>query len=71
MIIDNVIGLHSSSKKYNAKYSYKVWSRHLWEIERTKMCGRIIIIVKMKPRIAIHQTSFGGHKYATNVNKTL
>ena len=24
---------------------HKVWSRHLREIERTKMCGRIIIIV--------------------------
>jgi hypothetical protein len=36
---------------------HKVWSRHLWEIERTKMCGRIIriiIIVKKKRRIAIH-----------------
>jgi hypothetical protein len=25
---------------------HKVWSRHLWEIERTKMCGRIIIVNK-------------------------
>ena len=38
---------------------HKVWSRHLREIERTKMCGRIIIIiiiiiVKKKRRIAIH-----------------
>jgi hypothetical protein len=39
---------------------HKVWSRHLQEIERTKMCGRriiiriIIIIVKKKRRIAIH-----------------
>jgi hypothetical protein len=24
---------------------HKVWSRHLREIERTKMCGRIIIII--------------------------
>ena len=36
---------------------HKVWSRHLREIERTKMCGRriiiIIIIVKKKCRIAI------------------
>jgi hypothetical protein len=28
---------------------YKVWSRHLREIERTKMCGRKII----RTRIAI------------------
>ena len=39
---------------------HKVWSRHLREIERTKMCGIIIIIiiiiiiVKKKRRIAIH-----------------
>jgi hypothetical protein len=43
---------------------HKVWSRHLWEIERTKMCGRIIIIiiiiVKKKRRIAIrHPTGVG------------
>ena len=44
---------------------HKVWSRHLREIERTKMCGRIriiirIIIVKKKRRIAIrHPTAFG------------
>ena len=41
---------------------HKVWSRHLREIERTKMCGRIIIIiiVKKKCRIAIrHPTAFG------------
>jgi hypothetical protein len=25
---------------------HKVWSRHLREIERTKMCGRIIIVKK-------------------------
>ena len=31
-----------------------VWSRHLREIERIKMCGRIRIIVKKKHRIAIH-----------------
>jgi hypothetical protein len=31
---------------------HKVWSRYLWEIERTKMCGRIII-VKKKRRIAV------------------
>jgi hypothetical protein len=43
---------------------HKVWSRHLREIERTKMCGRIIIIriiiiVKKKRRIAIrHPTAF-------------
>jgi hypothetical protein len=33
---------------------HKVWSRHLREIERTKMCGRIRIIVKKKRSIAIH-----------------
>jgi hypothetical protein len=33
---------------------HKVWSRHLREIERIKMCGRIRIIVKKKHRIAIH-----------------
>ena len=36
---------------------HKVWSRHLREIERTKMCGRIRIIriiVKKKRRITIH-----------------
>ena len=38
---------------------HKVRSRNLQEIERTKMCGRIIIririiIVKKKRRIAIH-----------------
>jgi hypothetical protein len=38
---------------------HKVWSGHLQEIERTKMCGRIII-VKKKRRIAIrHPTAFG------------
>jgi hypothetical protein len=26
---------------------HKVWSRHLREIERTKMCGRIIIITRI------------------------
>ena len=26
---------------------HKVWSKHLREIERTKMCGRIIIIIKI------------------------
>jgi uncharacterized Fe-S cluster protein YjdI len=31
---------------------HQVWSRHRREIERTKMCGRIIIIVKKKHRIA-------------------
>jgi hypothetical protein len=31
---------------------HKVSSRHLQEIERTKMCGRIIIIIKIT-RIAI------------------
>jgi hypothetical protein len=29
------------------------------------------IIVKMKPKIAINKTSFGGNKYAKKVNKTL
>ena len=42
---------------------HKVWSRHPREIERTKMCGRIriiIIIVKKKRRLAIrHPTAFG------------
>ena len=37
---------------------HKVWSRHLWKIERTKMCGRkrirIIRIVKKKRRKTIH-----------------
>jgi hypothetical protein len=33
---------------------HKVLSRHLREIEQTKMCGRIRIIVKKKRRIAIH-----------------
>ena len=28
---------------------HKVWSRHLREIERTKMCGRIIIIITRFP----------------------
>ena len=38
---------------------HKVWSRHLREIERTKMCGRII--VKKKHRIAIrHPTEVRG-----------
>ena len=44
---------------------HKVWSRHLREIERTKMCGRIIIIiiiiiVKKKHRIAIHHPTTVG-----------
>ena len=42
---------------------HKVWSRHLREIERTKMCGRIIriiIIVKKKRRIAIHHPTTVG-----------
>jgi hypothetical protein len=43
---------------------HKVWSRHLREIERTKMCGRriirIIIIVKKKRRIAIHHLTAVG-----------
>jgi hypothetical protein len=33
---------------------HNVWSRHLREIERTKMCGIIIIILKKKHRITIH-----------------
>jgi hypothetical protein len=38
---------------------HKVWSWHLREIERTKMCGRIII-VKKKRRITIrHPTAVG------------
>ena len=39
---------------------HQILSRHLREIERTKMCGRIIIIiiiVKKKCRIAIRHTS--------------
>ena len=43
---------------------HKVWSRHLREIERIKMCGRImriiIIIVKKKRRIAIHHPTAVG-----------
>jgi hypothetical protein len=45
---------------------HKVWSRHLREIERTKMCGRIRIriririIVKKKRRIAIHHPTTVG-----------
>jgi hypothetical protein len=41
---------------------HKVWSRHLREIEWTKMCGRIIIIiiVKKKCRIAIHHPTTVG-----------
>jgi hypothetical protein len=39
---------------------HKVWSRHLREIERTKMCGRIIRIVKKKRRIAIHHPTAVG-----------
>ena len=41
---------------------HKVLSRHLREIEQTKMCERIriIIIVEKKSRIAIrHPTAFG------------
>jgi hypothetical protein len=34
--------------------------RHLREIERTKMCGRIIRIVKKKRRIAIHHPTAVG-----------
>jgi hypothetical protein len=43
---------------------HKVWSRHLREIERTKMCGRriiIIIIVKKKGRITIHHPTTNLH----------
>jgi hypothetical protein len=41
---------------------HKVWSRHLREIERTKMCGRIRIIriVKKKRRITIHHPTAAG-----------
>ena len=47
---------------------HQVWSRHLREIERTKMCGRIMIIirrritiiVKKKRRIAIHHPTAVG-----------
>jgi transposase len=39
---------------------HKVWSRHFREIERTKLCGRIRIIVKKKRRIAIHHPTTVG-----------
>ena len=39
---------------------HKVLSRHLREIERTKISGRIRIIVKKKRRIAIHHPASRG-----------
>jgi hypothetical protein len=48
-----------STTSHGIWYSCKVSSRHLREIERSKMCGRIII-VKKKCRIAIrHPTRVG------------
>jgi hypothetical protein len=52
-----------STTSHGIWYSYKVSSRDLREIERTKMCGRrrrIIIIVKKKRRIAIHHPTTVG-----------
>jgi predicted acyl esterase len=31
---------------------HKVWSRHLREIERTKMCGRIIVKKKVRTKLS-------------------
>ena len=51
---------------------HKVLSRHLREIERTKMCGRIRIIVKKKRRIAIrHLTEVRGDVKTTELHKIL
>jgi hypothetical protein len=46
---------------------HKVWSRHLWEIERTKMCGRIIIVKKKQNSNTSPDWSSGWR----NKNKTL
>ena len=46
---------------------HKVWSRHLREIEWTKMCGRRIIIVKN--RIAIHHRQKSGWCNNKNNNR--
>ena len=51
---------------------HKVLSRHLREIEQTKMCGRIRIIVKKKRRIAIrHLTEVRGDVKTTELHKIL
>jgi hypothetical protein len=51
---------------------HKVLSRHLREIEQTKMCGRIRIIVKKKRRIAIcHLTKVRGDVKTTELHKIL
>jgi hypothetical protein len=57
-----------STTSHGIWYFYKVLSRHLWEIKRTKMCGRIRIIVKKKRRIAIHPDSSQGDVIRNGAN---